>query len=294
MISRDRNEDALKTLAKWHANGDENNSTLQFEFREIQETLRMEKDAAKNSSYLDFMKTKGNRWRLAIIVSVAVISRYSGNAVISNYMNLIYKGAGINNQNKKLGISAGNTVLNLICSIGAVSSVDRVGRRPLFLTANTGVVISFAFWTVMAAMYQKTYHGNGFGIAKIVFIWVFGIFYDFGFSDLLVAYMLEVLPFHLRAKGLLIMSITVPATLVLSGGTNPVAWHNMPAHWNFALFYTLWDLVELVWIYFVYVETKGPTLEEIAKIFDGEDVVAHINLEQAEKKVQLLHISHVE
>lgn len=40
-------------------------------------------------------------------------------------------------------------------------------------------------------------------------------------------------------------------------------------------------------MFFVFVETKGPTLEEIAKIFDGEDAVAHINLEQIEKEVEI-------
>jgi hypothetical protein len=35
------------------------------------------------------------------------------------------------------------------------------------------------------------------------------------------------------------------------------------------LFYTLWDACEFVFVYFVYIETKGPTLEEIAMIFDG-------------------------
>jgi hypothetical protein len=55
------------------------------------------------------------------------------------------------------------------------------------------------------------------------------------------------------------------------------------------LFYTLWDTLELVFVYFVYVETKGPTLEEIARIFDGEDAVAHIDLEQVEKETQIAH-----
>jgi hypothetical protein len=117
--------------------------------------------------------------------------------------------------------------------------VDKVGRRPLFLTAISGMVIAFTLWTIMAAMYDKTNHENGFGIAQIVFVWVFGIFYDIGFSGLLVAYTLEVLPFHLRAKGVFIMNITVQATLALGGQTNQLAWDNLPAHWNFCLFYTV-------------------------------------------------------
>lgn len=61
----------------------------------------------------------------------------------------------------------------------------------------------------------------------------------------------------------------------------------MPNHWNFLLFYTIWDLCELVFVYFFYVETKGPTLEEIARIFDGDDAATHIDFEQVEKEVQL-------
>ncbi|OIW25648.1 general substrate transporter [Coniochaeta ligniaria NRRL 30616] len=289
LISKDRNEEALQVLAKYHANGHDQNPTVQFEYREIRETLELERAARNNSSYLDFMKTKGNRWRLAIIVSVGLISQYSGNAVISNYMNLIYKGAGIDDQNIKLAISAGKTVLDLSCSVGAALMVDKIGRRPLFLISITGMIIAFGLWTIMAAMFDKTNHEMRYGITQIVFIWVFGIFYDIGFSGLLVAYTLEVLPFHLRAKGVMIMNITVQATLAVSAQTNPLAWNNLPAHWNFALFYTLWDFVELVWIYFVFVETKGPTLEEIAKIFDGEDAVAHIDLHQVEKEIELSH-----
>ena len=38
-------------------------------------------------------------------------------------------------------------------------------------------------------------------------------------------------------------------------------------------------------IYFVYPETKGPTLEEISKIFDGEGAVAHIDMNAVEKEI---------
>ena len=92
-------------MAKWHANGNEQDLTVQFEFREIGETLRLEKQVAGSSSYMDFFRTRGNRWRLAIIISIGIISQYSGNAVISNYANLIYNGAGITSQVQKLGVS---------------------------------------------------------------------------------------------------------------------------------------------------------------------------------------------
>lgn len=64
----------------------------------------MEMQYSKNSSYLDFMKTKGNRYRLAILISLGIISQYSGNALFSNYMSLIYNSMGITDQNKKIPV----------------------------------------------------------------------------------------------------------------------------------------------------------------------------------------------
>lgn len=40
-----------------------------------------------------------------------------------------------------------------------------------------------------------------------------------------------------------------------------------------------------MFVYFFYVETKGPTLEEIARIFDGEDAIAHVDLHEVEKDI---------
>lgn len=104
LISKDRNEEALAMLSKYHAGGDVHNSTVQFEYREIKEVMRIEKEAQNSSGYADFLKTKGNRWRLAILISLGVISQYSGNALFSNYMDHIYQGAGITSQNEKLGV----------------------------------------------------------------------------------------------------------------------------------------------------------------------------------------------
>ncbi|OBT76081.1 hypothetical protein VF21_04848 [Pseudogymnoascus sp. 05NY08] len=290
LISKDRTDEALEMLATYHAGGDKNNATVQYEFQEIKETMRLDKLTNRAVKYTDFFRTKGNRWRLAIIISLGVISQYSGNAILSNYINVIYEGAGIHDQNQKLGITTGKTILDLSVTIAAALSVDRFGRRPLFLTSICGMVACFVCWIITSAVYENSnLQNSGAGYAQLVFNWLFGCFYDIGFSGLLVAYALEVLPFHLRAKGMMIMNITVQAILALSNKTNLLAWDNLPNHWNFMLFYTLWDSCELVFVYFFYVETNGPTLEQICKIFDGDDAAAHIDLHQVEKEIAQQH-----
>ncbi|POR36715.1 Lactose permease [Tolypocladium paradoxum] len=300
LVNKDKPDEALAVLVKHHGGGDANNATVLFEYREIKQTIETERSAKRSTSYLDFFKTKGNRWRLVIVISLGIISQYSGNALFSNYIDIIYEGAGIKEQNKKLALTAGKTIMDLCISVGAALSVDRVGRRPLFLTAISGMVLSFVCWTITGAVYENSgvatppTTNDGSGYAQIAFVWLFGVFYDIGFSGLLVAYTLEILPFHPRAKGMVIMNITVMAVLTIGNQTNKLAWDNLPRHWNFMLFYTLWNFCELVFVYFFYVETKGPTLEEIARIFDGDDAVPHIDLEQVEKESQLaaLHGEH--
>jgi sugar porter (SP) family MFS transporter len=302
LVSKDRSDEALAVLVKHHGGGDENNATVQFQYREIKSTIQADSAGAKKPSFADFVRTKGNLWRLAIIISLGVISQYSGNALFSNYMDIIYQGAGITEQNQKLALSAGKTILDLSVSIAAATTVDRFGRRPLFLVSAAGMVASFTVWTITGAIYENSEisvpvtdanpsgvmaTNTASGYAQIAFIWLFGVFYAIGFSGLLVSYALEILPFHLRAKGMMIMNITVQAILALGNQTNKLAWENLPNHWNFMLFYTLWDFCELLFVYFFYVETKGPTLEEIARIFDGDDAVAHIDFEQVEKEIQI-------
>lgn len=104
LVSKDKSDEALAVLVKHHGGGDANNATVLFEYREIKETIETERNLKKSTSYLDFFRTKGNRWRLAIVVSLGIISQYSGNALFSNYIDIIYEGAGITEQNKKLAV----------------------------------------------------------------------------------------------------------------------------------------------------------------------------------------------
>jgi MFS family permease len=85
LIKKDRGAEALKILAKYHANGDETDETVMFEYAEMLETIRLEYRYKKESSYLDFFKTKGNRYRLFLIATLGLFSQWSGNGLTSYY-----------------------------------------------------------------------------------------------------------------------------------------------------------------------------------------------------------------
>lgn len=64
----------------------------------------MELESKHSTNYLDFFRTPGNRYRLMILISLGFFSQWSGNAIISNYTNLLYDGVGITNSTTKLGV----------------------------------------------------------------------------------------------------------------------------------------------------------------------------------------------
>ncbi|WQF77640.1 Putative major facilitator, sugar transporter, major facilitator superfamily [Colletotrichum destructivum] len=290
LIAKDRHDEALNILGKYHANGNNEHPTVQFEFREIRETIKREVAAKNSSSYLDFFRTPGNKYRFIVLISLGLFSQWSGNAIISNYTNILYTNAGIESSTARLGLSAGQTGLSLIVSLTLAMQVDRFGRRPIFLASTGGMLMTFVFWTLSAGLYEE--HGSpGSNYAMIFFIWLFGFFYAFAWSGLLISYSIEILPYKLRAKGLMIVNLTVQAALTLNNYANPYAFEHFEGHtWKLYLIYTGWIFLELTFVYFFYVETKGPTLEELAKVIDGPDAeVADLDLAQIEQEVKIGH-----
>jgi hypothetical protein len=241
-MAKDKHDKALHILAKYHANGNENHPTVQFEFVEIKETIRLEFENKKSSSYLDFFRTKGNRYRFAVLLSLGIFSQWSGNAIISNYSAKLYTSAGVSESTPQLGLAAGQTCLALIVSISMALLVDKVGRRPMFLASTGGMFGTFIFWTLCSALYD-TYRSPGSGQAMIFFIWVFGFMYSLAWSGLLVGYAVEILPYKLRAKGLMIMNIAIQVALTLNTYANPVAFKYFEEQgnttWKLYLIYTV-------------------------------------------------------
>jgi MFS family permease len=91
----------------------------------------------------------------------------------------------------------------------------------------------------------------------------------FAWPGLTIAYCAEILPYNIRAKGLAVNLALTALASVFNQYVNPIGLEDL--QWRFYFVYIAILVIECLCIWFLFVETKGPTLEEIAALFDGEE-----------------------
>lgn len=154
LMAKGRTEEAHKVLAKVHANGDLDDEVVVLEMHEIKDTITLEKEFEGNS-WLQFIKTKGNRRRLIILLTLGLFSQWSGNGIASYYLNIVLKNVGITSASTQLVINGCLQILDIIVAVGQCFVVDKVGRRTLFLVATGGMFVTFIVWTTAAGEYAE-------------------------------------------------------------------------------------------------------------------------------------------
>lgn len=165
-------------------------------------------------------------------------------------------------------INGGLTIWCWLVSLGFAFAVDKIGRRILFLGAGIGMLVSFTVWTACSAVYEKTGNSSA-GSAVLAMIFLFYGVAGLAWPGLTVSYTVEILPYKIRAKGLTLCFCFTALSGVFNQYVNPIGIENL--RWKFYFVYIVILVIECLTIYFFFVETKGPTLEEIARLFDGED-----------------------
>lgn len=268
LVQKDRHEEARKVLVKYHAGGDEASPLVDFEMKEIIAHIEAAK-ISSSTNYREFLKNKGNRHRLFIIIFVPCMMQLSGNGLTSYYLHLILNSIGLTSPPQQLRINGGLNVFNFGISIILASFIDIVGRRRLFLYSVVGMLVTYIIWTILSAInQQQNFVNSSLGTGVVAMIFLYNAAYNAGLNGVPWVYVTEVLPTHLRAKGTNIMQIAGTCCLIFNGYANPVAMEAIT--WKYYIVYIVIIAIEFVVVWFLFPETKGRTLEEIAIIFDGE------------------------
>ncbi|EGW34642.1 uncharacterized protein SPAPADRAFT_57693 [Spathaspora passalidarum NRRL Y-27907] len=295
LISKGKDDKAREILHTFHCGNDgteQAHRLVEFEVKEIKAALELEK-VSNNASYFDFVTIPTFRRRLFLLIFTAVIMQLSGNGLVSYYLNKVLDTIGITDAKKQLEINGCLMIYNMVISWAAASVCQYLRRRTMFLSCITGMLVAYVIWTILSARFAlggftDTSLANG----VLAMIFLYYLAYDIGANGLPVLYVTEILPYSHRAKGLNVFFFSQNVILLYNGFVNPIAMDAI--EWKYYIVYCCILAVELVLVYFFYVETSGYTLEEVARAFgdDPETTLTHLSsapdkaaIEHAEKLV---------
>ena len=221
-VSKGRDTEALRVLAYYHADGNEQDPLVRYEYEEIKAAIELDRGIASSVHWTLLFKTPGNRKRMMIIIAIAWFSQWSGNGLVTFYLNEVFKTIGITDPTIQLLINGILQIWNLAWAVTAAMLIERVGRRILFISSCVGMLVFFILQTVCAARYAITLN-NSAAHAVIAFIFLFYTSYNLAFAPLIVPYTLEILPYHLRSKGLTVFLLSIYGSLIFNQYVNPIA-----------------------------------------------------------------------
>ncbi|KAL4937117.1 hypothetical protein BDV06DRAFT_232793 [Aspergillus oleicola] len=267
-VSKNNIDKARSFLVRFHAEGVHQSPLAAFELAEISTTIMLEHEVKETTSYLDMLKTPGNRHRTFICVFLGVFAHWCGQNIVSYYLAPVLITIGVTSVTAQTMISGFLQIWNLIWALTGSFCVDLVGRRALFLGSCAGMLVSYILVTALSAEFAKR-GSAGIGIAVIPFLFLNYGFYSLAYTPLVVAYPVEIWPYKYRSRGLGIELITAYCAAFLNVFVNPIALENIG--WKYYLVFVFILAGGGVVMYFTFPETRGHTLEDMAEIFDGPD-----------------------
>lgn len=265
LVSKGQEVAALNVLARYHANGDREDEVVQFEFREIVGTIELE-IAARQTHWIEMWRTPGNKWRVFIMIWFGICKQWSGNGVVSYYLHTMLNEVGITTTFDQTLITATSQMFSFACSVGFAFLPARVGRRPLLLWSMALMWLVFTLITILTGVFTHT-KSKPASYASVAFIYLYSGVHNLGWTGAMMLYVVEILPYSLRAKGISLFWLVTGAAGAFNTYVNPLGLKAFG--WKFYFFYVAWIAVEFVVVYFACPETMGTSLEDVALVIEG-------------------------
>lgn len=178
----------------------------------------------------------------------------------------MFKQAGITSDSTQLLLTAINPIFSLIAAIYGATLLDKLGRRFMMMAGLIGALASYVMLTAFTAESEKN-QNLSYGV--IVSIYLFGIFFSWGFTPLQTLYAVECLENRTRAKGSAASFLFLNIAIIIN--TYGISVGIAEIGWRLYLVFIIWICIELVIIFFFFVETSGKTLEELKSIFEARN-----------------------
>lgn len=269
LASHDRREESLAVLRRLRG-FKEDDETIVAIHKDIVATAAWEKSIGAGS-WRDLVKNDRIRSqrRLLTACAVQIFQQLGGiNAIIYYSPTLFQSSLGFDQHTSSLMAGCLQTWFFVASFIPWVL-IDRIGRRPLFLSM---ISLMAAVMAAQAGLVRQVQYNTSVkhaaGAAAAAMLFIFQGAFTIGFQATVWVYPTEVLPLRLRQRG---SSISTAANWICNYA---VVQFTPPAISNIGYkTYIIFAILNATWVPIIYLffpETKGLELEAVDRIFDVE------------------------
>ncbi|KAF2739987.1 general substrate transporter [Polyplosphaeria fusca] len=262
-----RIEDARQSLQRVRDTDQE----VEDELLGIYEAVRFEKEAI-SSNYSALWKDASVRKRMYIALILNAGQQITGQGTLNSYSTIIYKKVFKSSSQIAL-INALNATFGIIFTLNATWTVDRFGRKFLFIVGGIGMAICMV---IAATVETQTPSADGakttsVGIAIVFIMFLFAFFYKPSWGATTWIFTSEIFSMNVRAQAVGMCSQT-------QNVANSIVQQFFPTFLDNCGFYAFYMfaginalLAAFVWMWVP--ETKKVSLEKMDTLFGGTNHV---------------------
>ncbi len=207
--------------------------------------------------------------RLAIIVSFAFLVEMGGSSVGTYYLTVVLNQTGIHSNQKVLEINMISSCWNFAISVVGTFLFDCIGRKKQAFISLSCMIVCFFVLGAFVAKWGGSTTNRSAQYATLFWMFLFNGFYNFCFTPLNVLYPSEIFPTSVRAAGMAFYQFWNSGFGLIAAFVLPISMTSVG--WKFYMINAGYDIIFLPIIYFLWVETKGLTLEQVASLFGDEE-----------------------
>jgi len=214
--------------------------------------------------------TPATRRILIAAIGINFFMQASGNDAVIYYLPEVFKAAGVR---KKKQLFAFNVIMGTAkasCVMISALFLDKYGRRPLLLLGSVGMALSLFVLGLGSKFLENPVHRPTWAIVVCVIAVCADVsFFSIGLGPITWVYSSEIFPLRLRAQG---TSLAVSVNRLVSGLVS-MTFLSITKKITFGgMFFVLAGIMVMgsLFFFFFMPETKGKSLEEIGKLFEGK------------------------
>ncbi|PQE17783.1 MFS sugar transporter protein [Rutstroemia sp. NJR-2017a BVV2] len=273
LIDNGHPDKGLKTLARLHAHGDENDPWVRAEFDQIQDNITMEHEH-EAKSYSELFTNRSSFRRLFIACALQASVQMTGVSAIQYYSVKIYSQIGISGSDA-LKYQAINSVIALLGEACCVLFIDKLGRRWPLICGNLFNMVTFLIACILIAINRAnkipaefppgSSNNNAASWGFIIMTWLYNFSFSASCGPLSWVIPAEIFDTRTRSKGVSIATMTSFAFNTLIGQITDMAMTNVG--YKYYYLFIICNFTNAIFFYLFLPETARLPLEEMNYLF---------------------------